>query len=233
MSERFFLETPPRDGVARLTGTEAQHVSKVMRAKVGDEVTVFDGSGSEFLAVVASISRQAVELRVVEQHEVNRELTCKVTLAVALPKGDRQQWLVEKLTEIGVTRLVPIVCQRSVAQPVEAALARMQRWVIEASKQCGRNRLMEIAAPEPWLRYLKSAPPGVRVIAHTSDAPASASFDEQVDFTAAIGPEGGWTDEEVAAAIASGWKLVSLGPRILRLETAAIVLASLASQRLP
>src|SRR5205823_14535109 len=85
------------------------------------------------------------ELSIIERREVSRELSFSLTLAVALPKGERQKWLIEKATELGVTRIVPLVTERGVAQPVESALDRLRRGVIEASKQCGRNRLMEIA----------------------------------------------------------------------------------------
>ncbi len=230
MSERFFVEQPVQGGHAYIVGSEAQHVVKVMRARVGDEVVVFDGSGAEFLTKIASISRQAVQLDVVERREIDRELARTVTVAVALPKGDRQQWLVEKLTELGVTRLVPVISHHSVAQPVDSALVRMQRWVIEASKQCGRNRLLEIAAPQPWLSYAAQASSGLRLIAHPGEYPAGSLLRSQApEIIVAIGPEGGWTDEEVAVALTHGWQAVSLGPRILRVETAAVALATLAA----
>src|SRR5437016_3428750 len=105
MSQRFFVEPPISDaGTARLTGDEAQHLSKVMRGKVGDEVIAFDGSGWEFIARITAIGKAVVDLEIVHRHEVDRELQHALTLAVALPKGDRQKVLVEKLVELGVTR---------------------------------------------------------------------------------------------------------------------------------
>jgi 16S rRNA (uracil1498-N3)-methyltransferase len=140
-----------------------------------------------------------------------------LTLAVALPKGDRQKWLVEKAVELGVVRIVPLVTERGVAQPVEQALRRLWRAVIEASKQCGRNRLLEIDEPQSWPLFVeRTAGEPRRLLAHPT---ATAT-------TAAIGPEGGFTDEEVALAVVAGWQLVDLGPRILRVETAAILLAA-------
>src|SRR5690606_38530053 len=114
MSERFFVETPIAAETAQLTGPEVQHLAKVMRAKVGDEVTLFDGSGAEFRAQIERLGRSEAELRILERREVDRELPRELTLAVALPKGDRQQFLVEKLTELGATRLVPLVTRRGV-----------------------------------------------------------------------------------------------------------------------
>jgi 16S rRNA (uracil1498-N3)-methyltransferase len=228
MSERFFVEVPIQGPHARLVEGEAQHVAKVMRAKVGDQITLFDGSGAEFLATITALSRQAVECEILERREIDRELARDVTIAVALPKGDRQQWLVEKLTELGATRLVPLVCQRSVAQPVDSALARLRRWSIEAAKQCGRNRLLEIASPEKWPQYTANATAAIRLFAHPGQDTRHALGGPQDSLIAAIGPEGGWSDEEVANATSNGWQAVSLGPRILRVETAAIALAVLA-----
>ena len=108
---------------------------------------LWDGSGAEFSAKVAQIGRSSVDLEVRQRHEIDRELSFSLTLGVALPKGDRQRWLVEKCTELGTTCLVPLITERGVAQPVEKALSRLERTVIETCKQCGRNRLMEIAPP--------------------------------------------------------------------------------------
>src|SRR5579871_5731423 len=141
MSERFFVATPITGQLAVLTDTEAHHLAHVMRAKAGDAVMLFDGMGCEFTAEIKSISKSRVELIVLERCEVNRESASALTLAVALPKGDRQRWLIEKVVELGTTTLVPLETERGVAQPTSSALERLRRQVIEASKQCGRNRL--------------------------------------------------------------------------------------------
>src|SRR4051794_3192446 len=125
MSQRFFVETPIGDAsMARLTDAEAQHLAKVMRASVGDQLIAFDGSGCEFLAQVAKIGKTGVDLEILERRPVERELAHPLTLAVALPKGDRQKILVEKLVELGVTRLIPLETERSVAEATPAALLR-------------------------------------------------------------------------------------------------------------
>ena len=121
MSERFFVHVPITGERATLTGEEARHLSGVMRARIGDEVTLFDGLGSECAAHVAAIQKQSVELSISAGARCLRELAFELTLAVALPKGDRQKWLVEKATELGATRLIPLITARGVAQPVEAA----------------------------------------------------------------------------------------------------------------
>jgi 16S rRNA (uracil1498-N3)-methyltransferase len=225
MSQRFFVETPIGDA-ARLTDAEAQHLVKVMRAKVGDDVTLFDGTGWEFSGRISGIGKSAVDLDIVERRQVDRELRHSLTLAVSLPKGDRQKVLVEKLVELGVTRLVPLETQRSVAEATPAALIRLRRQVIEASKQCGRNRLMEIGEPQSLEQTLAQTPAALRrVLAHPSGEPIKEIAVEPA--VVAVGPEGGFTDEEVALAESAGWEIVALGPRILRVETAAIALAAL------
>src|SRR4029079_7838137 len=172
MSERFFISPPIAGERAVLTGDEARHLSAVMRAAVGDEVTLFDGSGAEFVARIAAIRKAAVELSIVARHEISRELPFAMTLAVALPKGERQKWLIEKATELGVTRLVPLITERGVAQPVESALDRLRRAVIEASKQCGRNLLMEIAAPQRVTDFFRnSSLVNYRLLAHPTGRP--------------------------------------------------------------
>ena len=235
MSQRFFVEPPIVCDRATLRDTEAHHLLHVMRAKRGDEVVLFDGTGCEFRARVESLARATVELAVLERSEVNRELPFALTLGVALPKGDRQKWLVEKMVEVGVNRLVPLHTERGVAQPVEQALERLRKSVIEAAKQCGRNRLMEIAAPQSWIDYLSAAPADSRrYVAHPGGEPGigllSLSTEQSVmaasDAWLAIGPEGGLTDEEIDLARRAGWQPIDLGPRILRVETAALALAA-------
>jgi 16S rRNA (uracil1498-N3)-methyltransferase len=228
MADRYFVESPVTSERAQLVGSEAHHLAHVMRAQPGDRVTLFDGSGAEFTARIELVGRSMIELTAVSREEIDRELPVQITIGVALPKGDRQRWLVEKLTELGVFRLVPLITNRGVAQPAESALARLRRGVIEASKQCGRNRLMEIAPPQSRTDFIASSPPdALRLIAHperTSQTPIPSFAKNELYF--AVGPEGGFTQTEIDEALAAGWQAIDLGPRILRVETAAIALAA-------
>jgi 16S rRNA (uracil1498-N3)-methyltransferase len=235
MSERFFSSNPITADRVVLDGAEAHHLLHVMRAAAGDSVTLFDGSGAEFIAVVEKLARTHVELRVTQRHETDREISFALTVGVALPKGDRQKMLVEKLTELGVTTLVPLFTERAVAQPAAAALDRLRRSVVEAAKQCGRNRLMQINEPQRWNDWVSlsplagelRSPDELRLIAHPGGKPLQQFLGHgPLSTILTIGPEGGLTDEEVAAAVATGWQTVHLGPRILRVETAAVALAA-------
>ncbi|HJT35780.1 MAG TPA: RsmE family RNA methyltransferase [Pirellulales bacterium] len=235
MPDRYFITPPITADRATLRDDEAHHLAHVMRAKTGAEIIVFDGGGREWLARVARLRRNEVDLDLIERRDCDRELSADVTLAVALPKGDRQRWLVEKSVELGVRRIVPLTTDRGVAQPVEKALDRLRRAVIEASKQCGRNRLMEIAAPQRWPDFCAATavPNELRLAADPLGGDDLGSLIETLrtagrpwSLVFAVGPEGGWTDGERQCAAAHDWRIVSLGPRILRIETAALLLAS-------
>ncbi len=184
MTERYFSETPLAIGRAVLAGAEAHHLIHVMRARPGTEVTLLDGSGAEFPSCVERIGRSEAELQVLRRVEVDRELPFQVVLGVALPKGDRQRWLVEKATELGCAKLVPLRTERSVAEPTAGAPKRLHRAVIEACKQCGRNRLMEIAPAADWPAFLASpSPQAWRLLAHP--AVPSGEHNRQADASRA------------------------------------------------
>ncbi len=232
MADRYFVEKLIIGDKASLTGSEAHHLINVMRARRGARVVLFDGSGAEFPASVETFGINHVELNVFGREEVDRELPFVLSLGVALPKGQRQKWLVEKAVELGVGGIVPLKTARAVAQPVQQALERLHRAVIEASKQCGRNRLMEIAEPLDWDTFVaETRQEPLRLLAHPQDssqgikALRAKEFPQRVFL--AVGPEGGFTDEEVALAVAAGWRTVNLGPRILRVETAALFLTAM------
>lgn len=246
LPDRFFHSSLIDQDCVALDGAEAHHLIHVLRAKPGLEVTLFDGSGAEFLARVERVDRSAVRLAVLERRPVDRELSVQITLGVAMPKGDRQRWLVEKMTELGVACLTPLITERAVAQPSGEALRRFERTVIEASKQCGRNRLMQIAAPLRWRDFVAGAggrgleasrekhepltPPDsmARFFAHPGGAAAMADIANKLrgvgEIVLAVGPEGGFTDAEARQALDAGWRAIDLGTRILRVETAALAM---------
>lgn len=231
MADRYFVDGEIQGESALLVGAEAHHLLHVMRGKIGDSVKLFDGSGREYFSQITSLGRRDVKLAVLQAEQVDRESPHRLTLAVALPPGDRQQWLVEKAVELGVARLVPLITQRS-GSVAESSLARLRRGVIEASKQCGRNRLMEIAPAYTWTDFAKSDQPATRIIATIGAPPIQYSLNASApadDAVVAIGPVGDWTPEEIALAKATGWQAVGLGPRILRVETAAILLTAILS----
>ena len=227
MSHRCFSAEPIAAEGVTLDGSEAHHLLHVLRAREGTRVVVFDGSDYEFDAEVSACHRSTVDLLIHERRLASRELPQPLTLGVPLPKGDRQRWIVEKAVELGVSCLVPLRTERSVATSDKGG-EKLDRYVIEASKQCERNRLMEIAKPLAWSDWLANAPTAGRRWIADPTGTALPAIDRAVAQStfAAVGPEGGFTDHELIAAREAGWDVVALGPRILRIETAAITLAA-------
>ena len=233
MADRFYTPDPLPPGEYVLSGPEAHHLATVRRFGPGDRVVLFNGDGHDYPAEVVAADRKRTVLTVGEPVAVDRESPVRVEVAAALPKGDRGDFLVEKLTELGVARFVPLLTARTVVEPKEVRLDKLRQAVVEASKQCGRNVLMVVAPLTRWSDYLAaSRTDGPRVVLHTADglslgAVAVGSGGRAV--TVAVGPEGGFTGEEVAAAEGAGWRRASLGPRVLRVETAAIAAAAAVS----
>jgi len=238
MSDRFYTPDSLAPGEYVLAGPEAHHLATVRRFAPGDRVVLFNGDGHDYPAEVVTADRKRAVLAVLCAAPADRELGFRLEVAAALPKGDRGDFLVEKLTELGVTRLTPLVTTRTIVRPKEARLDTLHQAVIETSKQCGRNVLMPVAPLTRWAECV-AAPdqPAVRVLLHPpapgaaartlADLPADAIRVGGVVF--AVGPEGGLTDDEVAAAEARGWVRASLGPRVLRVETAALAAAAWAA----
>jgi 16S rRNA (uracil1498-N3)-methyltransferase len=229
MSERFYINIPLHPGPVELTGPEAHHLATVCRLRPGDAICLFNGDGREYPALVRAVARRAVQVEIVSALEPSRELRFTLEVAAPLPKGDRGSFLIEKLTELGVTSFVPLSCERSVVHPREGKLEKLHRQVIEASKQCGRNVLMQTCELAAWKEYCR---PGegdeISLLAHPGGTGQMQQVVAMAQATAvriAVGPEGGFTDTEVDLAGSHGWQLVDLGPRILRIETAAIALA--------
>jgi 16S rRNA (uracil1498-N3)-methyltransferase len=234
MADRFYTPDPLPAGEYVLTGPEAHHLATVRRFGPGDRIVLFNGDGHDYPAEVVAADRKRAVLTVAAPILVGRELPFPVEVAAAMPKGDRGDFLVEKLTELGAARFVPLLTARTVVEPRETRLDKLRQLVIEASKQCGRNVLMGIGPLTRWADYLHPGDrPGVRLLLHPP-ADGSQGVDgllvgEPGGTVIAVGPEGGFTDEEVMAAEAAGWRRVSLGPRVLRIETAAIAAAAWAT----
>jgi 16S rRNA (uracil1498-N3)-methyltransferase len=229
MADRFYINCPLAPGLITVQGPEAHHLATVCRFRPGDQVCLFNGDGHEYLATVVSVARQSVTLDILAVEAPLRESAVHIEVAAPLPKGDRALFLLEKLTELGVSTFVPLRTHRSVVHPRETKLDRLRRTVIEASKQCGRNVLLQVQPLADWSDYCgRRDLPALRIVAHpgrtTGFWPAAPAV------ALAVGPEGGFTEEEMEQARAHGWQVIHLGPRILRIETAAMVLATWANR---
>ena len=227
MTRRYFSDSlPSGGGLVSLSKEEAAHAARVMRAQVDDSVTLFDGQGNEAAAEIVSVGKRECVCRAEPAQAVNREPPLKLHLAVALPKPDRAKEMVERLTELGVDRLTPLTCQRSQRAPSPGLLEKLPRIVIEACKQSGRNRLMCIDAVQAFNDFIALDTALPRWIAHPGGDLIGVAEASLEGATVMIGPEGGLTDDEVAAAAQAGYVTRGLGPRILRIETAAACVAA-------
>lgn len=230
MADRFFYAGDWEVEVT-LSGTEAHHLSRVLRKQTGDEVEIFDGLGTTAQAVVESISKRGVSLKLITQPK-NKPRPCPlVTLAVAPPKGDRFRWLIEKATEVGVHQIIPIQTERSVVNPGDKKLEKLHLTMIGACKQSGRNHLMEIQPSQSLKSLNKNESADGEILYGCAPTPRAVSPLQDVTNNAAeilvvVGPEGGLRNEEVEMLRSWGAKPVCVAPHTLRIETAAIALAS-------
>jgi 16S rRNA (uracil1498-N3)-methyltransferase len=218
-----------------LPAAAARHV-QVLRLQPGEAVTLFNGEGGQWQAVVERMGRSDVQVRVGTHEEVERENAVRVHLAIGMPTNERMDWLVEKAGELGAASIQPLVTARGVLRVAgERAQKKREHWqaiAAAASEQCGRNRVTAIHEPmalADWLDSMRGAPGAKVVLSLAKDARAVADSalaggDECIVLS---GPEGGLEEREEEAAFEAGFAPVSLGPRTLRAETAPLALLAL------
>jgi 16S rRNA (uracil1498-N3)-methyltransferase len=219
---RLFVRQPLNEGArVELDRAQANYLSNVMRLKEGDQLLLFDGHSGEWLSSIAQAGRKGMVLTV-ERKTRSPEIIPDVWLLFAPVKRAQTDWLVEKATELGAARLVPVITQRTIVDRVR--LDRLESIAIEAAEQCGRTRLPQIAEPLPLKQLLDSGQPERRLyFADETGGEAAAGAFKPGAAAILTGPEGGFTDEERASIRAApGAVAISLGPRILRAETAAL-----------
>ena len=225
------------------------HLAKVLRARSGDELVLFNGDGREFIGSIDAVRGSRVSASIGAARIIDRESPCRLTLIQCVPRGDRMDFIVQKATELGVARIVPVLSQRSVVRLDSAQSASKQaHWravAVSACEQCGRNRLPTVEAPQPLLNYLGALAPhllkpgeataagvrSLRLVMEPEDEDGGQNGVRPFDSDSlgavaaadiAIGPEGGFAPEELEAFKLSAFIRAGLGPRVLRTETAAI-----------
>ncbi|HVO95847.1 MAG TPA: 16S rRNA (uracil(1498)-N(3))-methyltransferase [Terriglobales bacterium] len=236
---RFFVPRKNiRDQHAVIDGQELAHLQRVLRLGPGDRVTLFDDGGWEHDAVIRRLSAGTGELEILRSREAEGESPLEITLALGLTKGEKMDWVIEKATELGVHSIVPFVSSYAVPKFDAAKIfKRTERWrkiALSAAKQCGRSRVPEVAALctyEEVVNRVSAA--ALRVLFWEREAERSLREVHQNHAVAktvllAIGPEGGFTDQEANLARQRGFEITHLGPRILRAETAAVTVVALA-----
>lgn len=232
--QRFFVSAPLSVGATVAVDDLAQQLVNVLRMKVGDELILLDGSGQEFRACLTALSRHAAGAQVLESQPCPAEPLLHLTLYQCSLKQDKFEWVLQKGTELGVSRFVPVIAERSIVRPAAALRNKYTRWgaiLREAAEQCGRARIPELSPPLDWAEAIANrSGAGLLAWEGATAAPALAHWlraQGTIDrLSLLIGPEGGIADHEAQGAAAGGWQLVGLGPRILRAETAAIAAAA-------
>lgn len=237
---RFYIDNKHvNEKEAMLTGQDAKHLRDVLRLQSGDKVCLFDGTGHEYLSEITGITQDSVQLNILD-HTYESESPVKITLAQAFLKDKKMDTLVRQVSELGISRWLPYQAARSVAKPDNDRLkARKERWikiVKEALKQCGRSRLPEICDTVSFKEALsmvshcdlkilfweKSGTPLSEIAADVKNMNKKCS-----SVCIFLGPEGGFEDKEVEMAIKSGFVTLSLGPRILKADTASLAACAL------
>ncbi|NDD64278.1 MAG: 16S rRNA (uracil(1498)-N(3))-methyltransferase [Acidobacteria bacterium] len=228
-----------------LDAAESHHLARVLRLRAGDVVFAFDGEGREWECEVAASHHRSSRLAIRRQLEDTVESALDLTLAQALTRGDRFDLIVQKATELGVTRIIPVSSEhaetRKSVDRTEPRLERWQRISLEALKQCGRRRLVTITGPVPFpalCQELSGAPavifserggrPFPTTTTPTTRPTTTPTTRPNRGLTLVVGPEGGWSEAELSLASTHGLIPVHLGPRILRTETAAIAAVTIA-----
>lgn len=212
-----------------LDGERAHYVGRVLRLKVGAKVVVFDGHGGEYAATVRRISKNGLELAVGEHDPREAEPPLKIHLVQAVSRGDRMDVAIQKTTELGVTRITPVLSERSVVRlSADRAARRLEHWISiarNACEQCGRNRLPRIDPPctlAEWLGQNADGDDNGIVLHPEGGTPLTELGAADAVLTLLIGPEGGFSDGELELATGAGYRPAAMGPRTLRTETAAI-----------
>jgi 16S rRNA (uracil1498-N3)-methyltransferase len=225
---RIHVDHPLAPGAELALGANGARHVQVLRLQPADALTLFDGRGGQWSAAVVALSRREVRVRTQHHEAVERELPCAVTLAVGMPANERMDGLIEKATELGVSRIQPLVCERSVLRVAgERAQRKAAHWhavAVAACEQCGRNRVPDIDEPmglREWLSTLDGA--GARWLLSLGDAhPWPPQRSALADVIVLSGPEGGFTAAEEAAARERAFVAYSLGARVLRADTAPL-----------
>ncbi|NLI12991.1 16S rRNA (uracil(1498)-N(3))-methyltransferase [Pelotomaculum propionicicum] len=226
-----------KDGLVSITGTETGHLSRVLRLGAGDVINILDGRGKSYEAAIEILRKGEIVCRITAELPAPAAPPLRVTLAQGLPKGDKMDFIIQKGTELGVSRVIPLMCRRTVVRleggSGDKKRERWQRIACEAASQCGRPDIPVVDGPMDWGRALAGLPE------HT---PALIPWEEEHNLSLKdflrehniskeiyvfIGPEGGFDREEVELAMEHGIRPVTLGPRILRTETAGLAVLTM------
>jgi len=230
MKTRLFVSAPLINGAEiGLDGDQARYLGRVLRARTGDELRIFNGEGAEWDASIERMSKSTVTLRVAGRHEVATESPLKIHLVQGISRGDRMDFVVQKATELGVKRITPVFTEYGVVKlDAVRAAKRQEHWqgvAASACEQSGRVRLPLVDTPvhlNTWFGMRPVETDAQYILAPGADTPLTALPAPETKACILVGPEGGFSETEYENARVVGFRAVSLGPRVMRTETAAV-----------
>jgi 16S rRNA (uracil1498-N3)-methyltransferase len=247
---RFFVTSDAVDrinGRITITGEDVKHIRNVLRSMPGDMLEISDGAGTDFNTAIELIEKDSVVVSITASTPNKTEPPIDITLFQGIPKADKMDFIIQKCIELGVKRIVPVMTARTVvrfdnARDAAAKTARWQRIASEAAKQCDRGIIPVVGEPVRFANVFKlTEDSGLKLIPYEEETEGNLRFQlekikkennikcgqPKIQIAVFIGPEGGFTQEEVSKAVENGFKSVTLGPRILRTETAGIAVVSI------
>jgi 16S rRNA (uracil1498-N3)-methyltransferase len=229
---RFFVSLPLQSGeTIALDRQVSLHISSSLRLKKRHLITLFDGSGGEYEAMITQIDRKRVSARIGEFSSISRESPLQVHIAMALIRGDRMDYAIQKITEMGANQITPLITERSeVKLSSERTTRKLAHWrgiVASACEQCGRNQLPDINSPLPFSKLFEQVTSSGKFILHPGASTLNSRSGSPQSVTLVSGPEGGFTDSEIHLANDFGFQSIGFGPRVFRAETAPIATLSL------
>lgn len=233
---RFFADASCiDDNVITVTGDDVQHISRVLRLKCGDCIEICDMCGTDYLCTVSSVSKTAVTANIIKKMPNSSESNLNITLYQGIPKGDKLDFIIQKSVELGAKRIVPVVMQRTVVKLKNAALKteRQRKIAAEAAKQSKRGIIPKVSSPisfDDMINEIKNSD-ALNILAYENEEQTDIKSvlknnGNMTDINIIIGPEGGFEDDEIKSAKEANINIVTLGPRILRCETAPVAVIS-------
>ncbi len=214
-----------------LAEPQSHYLSKVLRMQAGRELVLFNGEGGEYSAEISAVHKKYVDVNVKEFFEENRQSHLRLELAIGVSRGERMDWVLQKATELGVSKIIPLMTDRTeVKLGGERADKKMEHWqhiIISACEQCQRNLLPTLAEPQHYSEWIMQCDAELKFVLHHRDSKRLPQDKSTKSVALLIGPEGGLCEDEIAQAISQGFAPLTLGPRVLRTETAPIAAISL------
>lgn len=229
---RIYTPQPLHEALTiQLEEGPSHHLAKVLRMQEGRELLLFNGDGAVYSALITQVGKKAVTVTLREKQNIDRESLLDIELAIGISRGERFDWVLQKATELGVTRIVPLITERTEVKisgdRLDKIRDRWQQILISSCEQCQRNRLPQLSDPVALPNWLEAVTSDVRFVLHHRDTQSLPQAARPASVSLLIGPEGGLSDGEIVLAKQAGFDALTLGPRVLRTETAPIAAITL------